>query len=235
MADFSLRRLSPASWIMLALLLSLNLVVFFFALTGKDPEPVRTEGRLPAQTDPVKLLGELSDADRQMLTAPADRSEESGSALPEDQPVLACRAWGPFAGDDAMEPARSELAAVTDQLRVVSAQVAAPPDFLVYLDTDNNLDNARRLQQELEGQGIDAYVLAGGEFVNSVSAGVFSQDDSAARLMLRLEDLGYTPHLETLERFQEVMYLIARVPEDFALVDMLALPCTDIASPDEFL
>lgn len=234
MAHFSLRRLSPASWIMLALLLVLNLVVFFLALTAEEPQPAMSERRLPAPTDPVKLLGELSDADRQRLDVPSDRSE-SGSAQLGDRPVLACRAWGPFAGDDALEPARNQVAAVSDRLQVVSAQVSAPPDFLVYLDTDNNLDNARRLQQELEGQGIDAYVLAGGEFVNSVSAGVFSQDDSAQGLVARLQDLGYSPHVETLERFQEVKYLVARVPDDFSVDDLSALPCADIASPDEFL
>lgn len=234
MADFSPRRLSPASLIFLGSLLVLNLVIFLRALTADDAPPPVAERKLPARTDPLKLLGELTDADRQALAGAGSRPAPRAT-FPEEPPALVCRTWGPFASDETLEAARIAVAAVTDRMEVRDARIAAPPDYLVYLDTDNNIDNARRLQKELESQSIDAYVIAGGPFVNAVSAGVFSRRPSADGLVQRLKDLGYTPRLQALEREQEVRHLIARVPEAFELDGMAAQPCPDIASQNDFL
>lgn len=234
MADFSPSRLSPASRILLGSLLVLNLLVLGLALTTDDtPSPV-VERKLPARTDPLKLLGELSESDRQSLTR-SDNRPAPRATFPEEPTALVCRAWGPFASDETLEPVRIAVAAVTDRLEVRNAKVAAAPDYLVYLDTDNNIDNARRLQQELESQDIDAYVIAGGPFLNAVSAGVFSQRSSADRLMQRLKDLGYVPRIESLERVEEVRQLVARVPEGFHIPGMTDSPCPAIASQDDFL
>jgi len=234
MVNFSPSQLSPASRILLVALLALNVLILVFVLTGGDTTAPVAERKLPPKTDPLKLLGELSESDRQALAPPADRPVPRAT-FPEEPPALICRAWGPFTSDETLEPARIAVAAVTDRLEVLNSEVAAPPDYLVYLDADNNLDNARRLQKELEGQDIDAYVIAGGSFLNSVSAGVFSQRQGAQRLVKRLEDLGYKPRLETLERAQAVRHLIARVPEGFQLEGMTAAPCPEIASQEDFL
>jgi len=234
MADFSPSRLSPASLILLGSLLALNLVVLVLALTADEAPPPVAERKLPAQVDPVKLLGELSESDRRSLVSAGNRPAPRAT-FPEEPPALVCRAWGPFTSDETLEPARIAVAAVTDQLEVLESRVAAPPDYLVYLDTDNNIDNARRLQKELESQNIDAYVIAGGPFLNAVSAGVFSRRPSAEGLMQRLKNLGFSPRLESLEREQEVRHLVARVPAAFQLDGMTAQPCPEIASKNDFL
>jgi len=226
-------RLSMTSRILLGSLLLINLVVLFYLLFAepssvrKPQEPVRFP-----QEQSLQLISELDPSER----LPRESAEKRAFSPQDAQAIpLRCLAWGPFANAEVMAPVRSLVVASDPAARVVSIEVEAPPDFLVYLDSDNNVDNARRILQELQSQGIEAYIIAGGEFVNSVSAGVFSNREGAQSLVGELDDLGYAPALQSLERTQQVSYLLGRVPTDFELPDTEASPCEAIAQLQEFL
>ncbi len=223
-------RLSMTSRIVLGLLLLINLVVTLY-LVFAEPSSVR-EGvqqiRFPDEQR-LRLISELDPAERIARAAPEERAFS-----PQAEPV-SCQAWGPFANTEVLEPVQALVVTADPAARVVSFEVEAAPDFLVYLNSDNNLDNARRILQELESQGIEAYVIAGGEYVNSVSAGVFSNQQGAAGLVERLRDLGYAPQLQPLERSQQVTYLLGRVPVGFQAGDAESVDCGAIAQLEEFL
>jgi cell division septation protein DedD len=230
-------RVFSLSRLLLGALVVANLgVLALLFLDRPEPSPVAAEQAVPAPDEALTLIDELDEAGRaELADADAERPPPRQSAIPDAGAGLVCKAWGPFTGDGPLAAARDAIDAVADRVDVVHSQMAAPPDFLVYIDTDNNLDNARRLLQELESQSIDAYVIAGGSFINSVSAGVFSNRDGAARLMSQLEDLGYKPRLEPLEREQEVRHLAARVPPGFELDELESRPCREIASEEDIL
>jgi hypothetical protein len=209
------QRLTTASIVWIGGLAAVNLLLVVYFLFWQTPEPVpATPVGVDVSEAALRLLGELSEEERSALARPVAEPR----SLPQELIVEAqkvCRGWGPFTDMAVLEGIRQQVVPEGEALEIHSTEVASAPDYLVFLESDNNLDNARRLLMELESQSIDAYVIAGGEFVNSVSAGVFSSEVRANRQMQTLTDLGYVPQMVSLERVQTVHRLTAMVPEDF--------------------
>jgi hypothetical protein len=224
-------RLSTTSKTVLGVLLLVNFTVALYLIFA-EPSSVREGGQQTAAPtkQPLKLIDELDPSERVPRVV-----EEERAFSPQVVEALACRAWGPFANTEVLAPVQALVLEADPAARLVSFEIEAAPDFLVYLNSDNNLDNARRILQELESQGIEAYVIAGGEYVNSVSAGVFSNQESATGLVERLRDLGYSPELQALERAQQVTYLMGRVPAGFRAGNAESVACDTIAQLQEFL
>ncbi|TNF88387.1 MAG: SPOR domain-containing protein [Gammaproteobacteria bacterium] len=226
-------RLSMTSRTLLGALLLTNLIAAMYVFF-RDPAAENDGARKSRFTSDqsLTLIQELDPSERVARAAPQERAFSPQADAAEQ---LACRAWGPFANAEVLAPVRASVQEEDPAARVASFEIEAAPDYLVYLDSDNNLDNARRILKELESQGIDAYVIAGGEFVNSVSAGVFSNQAGAAGLVERLQDLGYSPAMQALERSQQVTYLLGRVNPDFQAGDAESVACEAIAQLQEFL
>ena len=157
----------------------------------------------------------------------ASSSGDQKSAQPQ---ALACRVWGPIGAQEVLDELRSLIGAAGDVIDVQASEIASDPDYLVYIETDQNIDNARRLLKELESQSVDAYVISGGELINSVSVGVFSRQSRAEAHQQRLKDMGYQSLIEPLERGQTVYHLYARVPQGFETVGHASADCATIAS-----
>ena len=230
--------LPMASRILLCVLVLINLVLLLLLMfPGPSAERTASSGTAFPESQKLVLISELAEGElrARVVAAEAPQRVLTENASDEAPLELSCQAWGPFANSETLDPVRAAVSVVDPALRVVSTEVEAPPDYLVYLNSDNNLDNARRTLQELESQGIEAYVIAGGEFLNSVSAGVFSNRSGAEEVRQRLADLGYGVEVQALERSQEVSYLMGRVPQDFSVAGLTAEPCEAIAQLQEFL
>jgi hypothetical protein len=213
------------------LLFNLILVAYLFDSPGVAKSPA---GQQPTLQPGLRLLRELSDRER-MALIPAEVVPERELALEllVEQPheaTLVCRIWGPFSSIEGLERVQATVDEVGEVVEVQTGQVQSTPDFLVYIESDNNIDNAHRLLKELDGQSLDAYIIAGGEFMNSVSAGVFSSQERAERQLRRLTDLGYSAEIEALERVQTVFHLMAMVPEAFEAQSQAYKDCPAIAS-----
>ncbi len=212
-------RISRAVMFWLVALVLGNLALAVGLWTAPEPVPQSAE---PLPDHNLTLISELPAEEREARVA---------DAVPTPVPdVLVCRVWGPFTDPEALAPLRAELETVGSALEVRSSEVAGAPDFLVYVQTGNSLDVARRTLQELETQAIDAYVIAGGPYVNAVSVGVFSTEERATNQQRRVAALGYEVRVEALSRSQTVHHVIARVPESFAVSSADAAPCDAIAS-----
>jgi hypothetical protein len=143
---------------------------------------------------------------------------------------MVCRVWGPFGDRAQLEPLQRQLGELGGAIEVRQSEVQGEPDFLVFIDTGNNLDTARRTLQELETQSVDAYIIAGGPYVNSVSVGVFSRENRANAQKQRVESLGYKSAVQVLSRSQTVYHLIARIPERLDQLENAGADCQTIAS-----
>jgi len=231
---FERQTLSKTSIFLLGVLAGVNLLIAGYFLFWRADQTPATPQRVETIEGPeLRLLSELDESERAAL----EREEitPGGRRLPQQlieevPPATVCRSWGPFPDRASLDPLVAEIAEVGEVIEIRSGEIQSTPDYLVYLESDNNPDNARRLLQDLESQSIDAYVIAGGEFVNSVSAGVFSTENRAARQIRILTDLGYTPKIEALERAQTVHHLIAEVPEEFEIEGRESDDCQTIAS-----
>lgn len=227
-------RLSMASRILLGGLLLINLILLIYLLSAEPAvEAGNRKVAVYGSDQKLVLISELSDEDRADMIRSHDEEARTltGLALEVPESAVVCRAWGPFPNMETLAAVRALVEEVDPGVEIRAAEIEAAPDYLVYLESDDNLDNARRLLQELESQNIEAYVIAGGEYVNSVSAGVFSNRAGAEEVRARLADLGFAPRLQALERVQQVNYLLGQVPTEFEVADAVARSCEEIAPP----
>jgi len=201
------------------------LIIFYFVTATEEPVPAPMVEPAPLAGE-LRLLNELSQDQMAALTG----GNEPEEAAVETDTGLVCRLWGPFTSDSELQQIRAAVGVVGEVIEVRTKEIESAPDYLVYLESDNNFDNARRLKQELESLAIEAYVMSGGAYINSVSAGVFSSQQRGNRQMQRLVDLGYTPKIAALQRLQAVHYLAGQVPREFELPDQSADDCAAIAS-----
>ncbi|MEM8769666.1 MAG: hypothetical protein AAGE43_19705, partial [Pseudomonadota bacterium] len=154
--------LSPFSRIALGLLLLANVVLLGYVLL-RDPPPVAMSKSTAAMAEPLVALGDLSPEERDQLRLRPERDNARPPLAPGGiaQEQLVCRVWGPFANDTQLSAVEAVVMPAAEKLETYEGALEAPPDYLVYLETDSNLDNARRLLQELESQSVEAYVIAG--------------------------------------------------------------------------
>jgi hypothetical protein len=227
-------RITRTNILWLVFLVVSNIAAYlFWADTGADPEQAP---RVTAQLEPsLRLLSELSEAERNALTADAaprqalsEQSVDSGPAVKVDPMV--CRVWGPFDDRTQLESLQNQLADLGGAIEIRESEIQGDPDYLVYIDTGNNLDTARRTLQELETQSVDAYIIAGGPYINSVSVGVFSREPRAEAQKQRVSALGYKSAIAVLGRSQTVFHLIARVPVSPEALEDPGADCQTIAS-----
>ena len=255
---------SVGFWLGIVIVVNILLVGFFF-----DPSPAAVESaevHQPPLEPQLRLLVELSDAERlelaqrhqaaiarqqaaaqQALPAPIQAQAASipaaalpaasipAAALPapavlaiEAQPPV-CRMWGPYNDEMALSEVRQQIADVAENLEVRASQIQGSPDYLVYVDTQANIDTARRMQRELDSQNFEAYLMSGGAFANALSVGVFSQRARAENQREAVAGLGYEVAIEALPRSQEVYHLLAQVPADY-VPDIKALGASDATS-----
>ena len=217
---------SVGFWLGIVIVVNLLLVGFFF-----DPSPAardRDEVHQRPLEPQLRLLVELSAAERLEL---AHRRQAAAVLPPVAPPVPAaapvqleevavqpppvCRIWGPYNDEPALAELRRQIADVAENLQVRVSEIQGSPDYLVYVDTQANIDTARRMQRELGSQNFEAYLMSGGAFANSLSVGVFSQRTRAENQRGKVAGLGYEVAIEALPRSQEVYHLLAQVPADF--------------------
>lgn len=226
------------------------LVGFFF-----DSSPASLDSsdvRQPPLEPQLRLLVELSAEERLELARRhrAAAVPQAATSLPEEAAALAqtvdvqvpqpsvCRMWGPYNDELALAELRRQIADVAERLEVRAAEIRGSPDYLVHVDTQGNIDTARRMQRELRSQNFEAYLMSGGSFANGLSVGVFSQRGRAENQRATVAGLGYEVSIEALPRVQEVYHLFAQVPADLVLdIDPAITPkivpardCATIAS-----
>lgn len=226
-------RISKTTLFWLVLLGVANFVAIYFFWSSSSTEPAQAHSGEEFAVS-LQLVDEL---DEQNLTPrPSNNLGEATvrDAVSTQLNALVCRAWGPFSDLADLEPLQAQIADLGNAIEVRTSEIAGEPDYLVYIDTGNNLDNARRTLRELESQSVDAYIIAGGPYLNSVSVGVFSRSARAENQRKRVSALGYDSRVQELTRSQTIYHLIARVPETLLDSQELAVDpgvdCATIAS-----
>jgi hypothetical protein len=206
-------RISRSSLFWLVLLLVANLTAIYSFWPSSTPELLKVQSDAES-AEPLILIDELDETERmQLIRENRSESPEPDSEL-TPRNALVCRAWGPFSDLADVEALQARIADVGSAIEVRTSEIDGDPDYLVYIDTGNNLDTARRTRIELESQSVESYIIAGGPYLNSVSVGVFSRPDRAQSQRERVSALGYDSRVQELVRSQTVYHLIARVPEN---------------------
>lgn len=222
-----------------------NLLIVGF-ISSTRPNPPSESARPPSREPQLQLLAELTPPQRAALeerhraavrraqaAAEAEIAAEEAeiaAAQAAAMAVVVCRMWGPYSTEAAYTRLHAQLTAIADTVEVRASQIQGNPDYLVYIDTGSNIVTARRMQQELKSQAMEAYIMGGGIFVNALSVGVFSERPRAENQRQKAEKLGYKVAIEALLRAQRVFHLIAHVPKNFTPGVAPVSDCTTIAS-----
>ena len=160
-SPIQLSSLSRSSLVLLTSLMAAN-IALVVALLGNSEAVEVGPASPPEATHNLKLLTELSGEELQALVRekPAERSVPLNLTIEEES--LVCRVWGPFASESDLQALQQAILEEGEVIEVRTKEIKSPPDYLVYIDSDNNIDNARRLLKELQNQSLDAYIISAG-------------------------------------------------------------------------
>lgn len=189
--------------LLFVLLVMLNIVAGAWLLLGQP------YAHLPAATDPgVPELHLLSELPAQAATAaPAASVAASASPAPvaaaastggasapsANAPAgLRCLTLGPFATPHDLQQARDALAPVSKSMRSRQEQVSQSRSWWVYLPAPGSRAQALALTRQLAARGInDYFVVGGGDQPNTVSLGLFKDQDNARKRRAEVAAAGF--------------------------------------------
>jgi hypothetical protein len=198
----------PAAKVCLAALIAANVVGYGWLWAREDAATPAAE-HVDVELDPLKpglrLLTELEP-------------ETIASRGPEPmKEVLSCLTWGPFHDPGIVDVLRTQLDAEGVDCKVVASEVAADPDYLVFLGPADSREAARRLLEELKSQGLESNIISRGALQNAISVGVFTREQFATAHRKRIEELGYEVGLRQVPRMQTVYHVMAESPAQSVL------------------
>lgn len=202
--------------IVLVLLLA-NLGVFAWVRWYVLPNSAGPQPAPPLTGQPLKLMSELSPAERKALAsaAPAPATIAAAPALTRAAaaPVLStsavamaaaqlCASYGPFQSADAAATglSRLKLLGLSASQRAVSGK--AKLGYWVYLPPFGSRKEAQAAADLLKKKGVsDIYVVADEANRNALSLGVFNQKDGAIAREKEIRKLGF--HALMADRFRD--------------------------------
>lgn len=174
-------------WIFFSLLI-LNVVYLIFGLVMRAAPSEQSALSSAVSIAPASLVL-LSEAP----VAPA--SEMVDAAAPPLCPVI-----GPWAVRREAERALQVLSQSRYQVSIQALQVERDRLHWVYLPASDDKAQALRLLRELQGKGVDSFVVAEGVDANAISLGYFSSADSARGLMVKMQSAGYPADIRETSR-----------------------------------
>lgn len=172
----------------------------------------------PVPSSPLPSLG----AEIQLLTEVG----EVPSAPPP--PVRECRVWGPSEDPAGFDELRKRLVAAGAFPELRETRIDGAPDYLVVVENLGSQDAVRRATQELNGLGIETYVMNRNDGL-AISVGLFSRLSGAEDQRSRTAELGYDVDIKTLSREKTVYELAGHVEVESADYKTSTRACAAIA------
>jgi len=166
--------------LLFVLLVMLNIVAAAWLLLGQP------YAHVPPATDPgvpeLHLLSELPAQQATAASADSIAAPVSAPATADTPADYRCLTLGPFATPHDLQQARSALAPLTQRMRSRQEQVAQSRSWWVYLPAPTSRAQALTLTRQLAARGIkDYFVVSGGDQPNTISLGLFKDQDNARK------------------------------------------------------
>jgi len=205
------------------ILIAANLA--YFAWQYQYAEPVAVMQSAPAKSvqfgNPMVLYSEFQaqtaqvEKSPQLAKAVTEPKEKSGQQARVEKPVLSprpeaqsCITIGPFSLVSDVSQAAGYFIDqdVSAQQRAAAAKRRA--GFWVYIPPQKSLQEAREVLHYLQANDIDdALIIAEGSKENSISVGVYANENKAERRKKVIDAIGYTVNIEPLYRTQPQYWL----------------------------
>lgn len=182
---------------LIVLLLVLNFGVATWWLLRQVPSAPPSPTTRPDEVQRLRLVSELSPADRARLTAaPAPGQAPASPAEPVQDAGMQCHAFGPFATADAAEAARTALSGDGHRIAVRREAGRSGRQWDVVLPPQADRAAAQALAARIDAAGFeDYYVIAGGASANGIALGRFGNEEAARRHQAALQAAGFAAQL----------------------------------------
>lgn len=160
-----------------------------------------TASRAAESTDPADApsLQLLSEAGAPAAGERAGSDERQLDPDRAELPAL-CTLLGPFADRAAADPVLTRLQSLDLPARVGEVEISDGPGYWVHLPPELSRQAALERLHELQGEGVDSYVIPRGELANGISFGMFSRQSLARERRDELRAQGYDAQIRQIER-----------------------------------
>ena len=156
---------------------------------------------------------------------PQEEIERRDVRLRESQPVevealgveSSCALIGPYPEHVSAKQAKNRISTASKPADVVEWMRPLPPIYWVYMLPKSSREEALAALKELQAEKIDSFLISDGEYVNGISLGLFSKEDSALKIMEARKAKGYNVTMKLREREEKTYWVAFRqsVPEEF--------------------
>jgi hypothetical protein len=184
-------------WVFLSLVcLNLLVMVWFWRdQVGTNQEFVKA----PEQKgDSLVLLSELNSEDISYKEARSNPSQVANRR---------CYSAGPLADriDAKHLKVRAEALGFSSDLRGLAT--GSSIEYWVHIPPQPNRQQSLRLLRELQGRGIDSYIITQGELAEGISLGLFRSEASSKKLTQKMQELDYNVVIKEVSRGKKELWL----------------------------
>lgn len=118
-----------------------------------------------------------------------------------------CYSVGPFKDENDAKflGIRAEALGFSSEMR--SLETGASIENWVHIPPLSNRQQSLQLLRELQGRGIDSYIITQGDLAEGISLGLFRNQTSAKNLTKKMRDLGYDVVIREVRRGEKELWL----------------------------
>lgn len=187
-------------WIFLSLVcLNLIVMVWFWREQAHVNELPPVNKVEQGKESSLVLLAEVNKADLRYSKAVIkdDRMNEAKR----------CYSAGPFKdeSDAKFLAIRADALGFSSEMR--SLATGSEVENWVHIPPLANRLQALQLLREIQGRGVDSYVITQGELAEGISLGLFKNAESAKKLMKRMRGMGYDVIIKEVPRGEKELWL----------------------------
>lgn len=183
-------------WVFLSLI-CLNLLVMVWFWRDQAGTSMERISEPKQKGEALVLLSELdsSDIDYKEIKAKSSRVASR------------CYSVGPLADriDAKHLKVRAEALGFNSELRGLATGTSI--EHWVHIPPQANRQQSLRLLRELQGRGIDSYIITQGDLAEGISLGLFRNEDSAQRLTKKMQGMDYNVVIKDVSRGEKELWL----------------------------
>lgn len=195
-------------WIFYSLIV-LNLILLIWRYAIGLPVAFLPQQGLPAVDSSAQTsVDSLVLSRESLLVSSADKLSES---VPHRK---LCRTVGPYDSRSMAKDLINRLAALDARAHLHTLELKAGASHWVFLPPELSRQAARRRLAELQGRGLDSYIIPKGELENGISLGVFSRLDLALSRQKALAKKGLTVKVQSIERLYQELWVMLDYGEE---------------------
>jgi len=186
-------------WVFLSLVcFNLLVMVWFWRDQASVANYQAPADKHPSKGEGLILLSELQD---NQLSYKSKSAGISKSNTPR------CYSVGPFKDEDDAKYLGVRAKALGFSSDIRSLETGGSVENWVHIPPLANRQQSLQMLRELQGRGVDSYIITQGEFSEGISLGLFKNTTSAKNLTKKMREMGYQVVIKEVLRGEKELWL----------------------------